>query len=333
MADHFRLDGYSDVLQNAAERRATRHERLARQWIAGSVYWSDPIARAVVDKLAQDSLARGFTIEGDPSEDVLNEFTRLNAGPVFTDALCRARRDGTAAVLVLTEDAGTLEAPLLPNTLERITGLVAFSKAELQAGDTVYDDPKLLNYRSPVTYKLTIARAAPLVVHESRLLVFDNEPSEVAYGRRHRETEIGGMLGPVLPYLERYNESLRLATEIMRRKQQAVYKQSGLAEDMATPEGEVIVGKRIDLVDNARGLMNQVTIDAGDEYNVIDLALSGIDTTVATQRAALAAAGRYPQAVLFGEDIKGLGSLGEGEQGIYHGTVSGFQNGVVSTLR
>lgn len=325
MTAPFRQDGYVDALAAAGERLSRARERRAVDHLAAELYATDPLARAIVDKIAEDAMSRGFAIAGDEDGRVLSEWTRVNGGPVFTDALCRARLDGVAYVLMLTADGGSLSAPLLPEGTEEVRGIVALSRNELRPGDLLYADPAQLNYMQPVSYVLADERQT--VVHESRVLVFTLQAPRHR-GQRNLFHD-GGVLGPVMPQLDLYNEAHRLIQQIAYRKQQAIYAMSGMADELALPGGEARVGARIDYVDGARSLLNMVATDADDRFEVRDLSLGGVDTLMSVRRAGVAAAARYPQAVLFGEDIKGLGSTGTGEQGIYHGTVGSFQNLVV----
>lgn len=316
-----RQDGYFDVFAGYARQRDARLSRLSGVHNA-DLYAADGLAALIVDRMAEDATAPGFDVEGDADEDVLNEYDRLEGLSVLTEALCFSRLEGAAAVLVLSEDAGALDQPLNPDTLQALTGLVAFPMGALAPGAEIYADPRRLDFGQPTTYRLSPGNGASFVVHESRLLRFFETATAGGYGRQAlRLPGDGSVLNGCRDDLSHYRAVLRLTREIMRRKQQAVHKMSGLAEQLAAGM-DAIVAKRIERADAVRDLMNMVTVDAEDDFTVIDLGLDGVGDAYNAACTALSASTGYPKAVLFGDDIKGLGSLGTGERAIYGARVS-----------
>ena len=337
-AARFRQDaGLYDVVSDYVSQREKRRERLARWSVDGELYQLDGVAAAIVDRLAEDALGSGWEVEGDADSLAGNELDRLNADAVLTEALCAARLDGSAALLVLTEDAGLLDQPLLPERLNRISALIPLSRGQLSPGNVVYTDPRSPKFGHPVYYRLQTrpgvegtAEAATVDLHESRLIWFHNDPKARLGNRSNAGFPgmAGGALDGCREKLENYNYALALSLRIMRRKQQGVHKMSGLGEALTAGQ-DAVVAARIAQADATRDLDNSVTVDADDDFDVIDLGLSGIGEVVNVQRQALAAAAHYPSVVLFGEEIKGLGSLGQGEQSVYHARVKQFQVRVV----
>lgn len=297
-------------------------------------YENDGVAATIVDRPAEDAISRGFKIEGDEDETVLNEMDRLNATIHFTDAMRWARLYGASAILVLARDGRSLGQPLDLSKLQIIEDLVVYSGDMIQPETERYADPTVRNYGLPMRYRLSPMQGNSFVVHETRLIKFTGDPMPPS-----RKMSV------LLPWqgrscleacrsdLARYRAGLTLSRQIMERKQQAVHAMAGLSELLASQEGQDLVRQKIALTDAVRGVLNGITIDGGpgngvgdgDDYKIIDLSLGGIDSVMGEFRDALAGSSRMPQVVLFGSDVQGLGSVGAGEQGIYHALVKSIQ--------
>lgn len=294
-----------------------------------ALYERDGIARVIVNRPAEDAMGRGFCIdveEGDgDGGDILNELDRLHANRALIDALRWTRKDGGAAVLMLAKDGGMLEAPLNLDRLEQVLGLIAYPLLAISPLEQVYDDPTLPNYGMPLWYRITPRRGIPFTVHESRLLLFGGEPLPYGTAQASAMPWVGvSELEACWEDLQRFRSGLSLSKQILIRKQQAVHAMAGLGQLLAA-NMEDVVRKRLDLADAARNIFNGVGIDAEDRYEIKDTSLSGIPETVRLYMVALATSARMPMAVLFGEDIKGLGTTGTGELNIYHQLLTQIQ--------
>lgn len=309
-------------------------ESQFQSFIPSYIYETDGIAAVIVDRPAEDSMSRGFTIEGDEGDFVLNEMDRLDASIHLTDAVRWARLYGASAILVLMQDGLPLSAPVDVTRIRQIDDLIVYGGDQITPESMRYNDPTMRSYGTPIYYRLAPVAGDSFVVHESRLIKFSGDPLP----RNNR-------LATRLPWhgrsaldgcrrdLQRYRKGLALSEQIMERKQQAVHSMTGLAELLGTTEGKQIVMEKISMTDAVRGIRNGITIDGGpgngqgegDKYQIIDLSLGGIDSVIGEYRDALAASSRISQVVLFGSDIKGLGSTGTGEQGVYHSLVRSIQ--------
>lgn len=328
-APTFRADGLMDAVR-ALRPGAAGQTHAGAFFLPALAYETDNLAATIVDRPAEDALAPGFEIEGDPDETVLNECDRLDVSLHFGDAVRWARLHGASAILVLARDGAPLDEPLDPDRLERIDDLLPFPGDAITAEPGAYADPAQRNYGLPERYRLSPSNGADgFTVHESRLLCFGGDPlpRARAYGVRLHWSGRSALAG-CMADLDRYRAGLRLAEQILQRKQQPIYGMAGLSELLATAEGKGFVQEKLALVDAVRGLLNTVAIDAGggnrdhpdgDNYTIIDLALGGIDAVLGKLELALCASARMPGVVLLGQEIRGLGSVGAGEQSVYHG--------------
>lgn len=330
--DGFRVDGLMDVVRQL---RPTGYADPTSPYsLPAFLYETDGLAAVIVDKPAEDAVSSGFDIHGDEEETVLNELDRLDATIHLTNAIRWARLEGASAILMLTEDGAPLDMPLDYGRLKLIQDFVVYPGSMIHAETERYIDPRFTNYGLPVRYRLTPERGDSFIVHESRLVKFTGDPLP----RQSRlmlplPWQGRSSLEACREDIYRYRRGLKLSMQIMERKQQAVHSMNGLAELLATDAGIAEVRNKIALTDSVRGVLNSVTIDGGpgngigegDKYNIIDLSLSGIREVLNEYRDAVAASSRMPQTILFGSDVKGLGSTGSGEQSIYHSLIKSIR--------
>lgn len=319
----FRQDGYTAAIELAAAGQSRQHPLALPVTLAEALYSTDGLAALIVDRPAEDALSRGFTVEGDEDETVLNEVDRLDAIQHLTDALRWARLHGAGAVLMLVDDGRRLDQPLNVAGLRRINDLLSYPASAITAGRARYADPAQANYGEPILYTLQPRHGQPFDVHESRLLRVSGDA--LSYGATTMEIPWMGRsaLEGCRADLQRYRDALMLTRAILERKQQPVHKMAGLADTLALPgnEGEQIIAARLRNVDLTRGLFTTVAVDGGDEFSVLDAAVSGIDALLNGFRIALAASAGVPVPILFGEGLSGLGNSGIGELSVYHGRV------------
>ena len=294
---------------------------------SAEIYAQRGIAATIIDRPAEDCMARGLVIENDTEGRISAEMDRLNVVQVFIDAMRNALLSGAAAVLPLMDDAASMLAPLSLDRLRRVRALVPYSAAQISAkGDQKIGDPSDPAYGEPVFYTLRPANGANAFdVHHSRLLRVPGEPIPLG---AHLPNLINlpwigrPLLDACMDEITHYAEARRWLLRVLERKQQAVYKMQGMAETLATQSnGENLVRSRLALVDQMRSLLNTVAVDGEDDFSITDLGVGGMDAALNEFRIALASAARMPVAILFGEPSKGIGNTGAGEMEIYHGRI------------
>jgi phage-related protein (TIGR01555 family) len=324
-----RNDGFMNVLGSLVGDRQSRTASLTgfAPAEAEHLYVADGLAAMIVDRPAEDATARGFEIEGDEDGVVLNEMDRLDAGPVLTDALRWSGLYGASAIMPLVEDGLDLTDPLIPERVRLITDLMVYPSVCIKPNPERYADPRLRNFNEPVTYRVLSRFGGSFDVHESRLWGVPGDPLPRMLQNAYGLPWMGrSRLEACWTDLKHYRDGLALSRAIMERKQTPVYAMTGLAETLKEgKEGEEIVEKRLQIVDQVRSILTTLAIDGNDKYTIADSALGGVDHVLRDFKIALSASSGVPVAVLFGEEIKGLGSTGHGEQSIYHGRLKQLQ--------
>lgn len=352
----FRFDGLADALAPFAGQAAAGYGRVAPSRFAASL-WGDVsaellyaeggLAARLCDRPADDAVARGWDCEGDEAGLMADEWSRLDAFPVFADALRYAFRDGAAAVLVLCEDGPDLAEPLREDRLGAVTALRPLSGAQLVAGAYRYADPAHPRYGQPTAYRVRdLDGGGEYAVHETRLLRVPGEP--VARAARFARDALPWagrprLSGQVAEDLRRYRDALAWLLTLLERKQQPVHAADGLAEMLAAADAErrvalaaglavpaddayAVVRARARSVDLTRGTLGTVMVDGKDKFSVLDLGLGGCGEIMAEFKTALAASSNLPLTILFGDNAKGLNASDVGSHESYYQFIAQIQN-------
>ena len=199
-----------------------------------------------------------------------------------------ARLYGGSIMVMLIDDGRGIDEPLDWQNIRSIDELRVYERAIVQP-----DYASLYNYdpRDPVR-KTTSRFAMPefynvysmygsFKVHESRCLIFRN-------GILPERTTQANYRYWGMPEYVRIRKELREAVtshsfgvKMLERAVQAIYSMKGLAQLLATDEGEDAVLKRLEVIDMARGILNSIAIDSeGENYDFKNMQLSGVKDVI-----------------------------------------------------
>ena len=331
-----RVDGYIDaVLQNGWHEYGGRKSYL-NSWLvnydeAAALYAHNGIAQRMISLPADEALRRGWKVKA--GEDIAVE-TKKRLASVYEDlagnqqlslALSWDRLFGGAVILMVADDGGTLEEPLIESRLRRIERLDVYAPKDVSfASSMVYADPTSPNYGKPQWYNIVGLYGNAFLVHESRLLIMHGGPIPNEY-RRMRMGWGGTVFEAAEQALHHYDNGLSLASMALGRLSQGILKLSGMADLLMSDEGEQQVRKRLHLIDMGRSLMNTLALDVSDEYDQKNLALAGVRDIIEQFEYSLAAATGIPATLLFGRDPAGQNSTGESDSENYYNLVEKLQ--------
>lgn len=323
---NIRRDGMLGVLNRVAGERQRYGLNTNSAYSPDIFYATDGLAQRIVDKPAEDAMSVGFSIDGDPNQDIINEFDRLGAVATITNVLRWSRLHGGGAVLVFVDDGLQLTDPIDLDRIKKIDDLIDYPASAMQVVTGYrYDDPTKKNYGWPSMYELKPKFGNPFMVHESRLILIPGDPLPSSL-----------ISSQVMPWLGRsaleacyvdimlYKDALRLSKGILERKVQLVHKMSNLGEMLAQGMDE-IVAKRLGIADSVRGVFNMLAVDALDDVVLADTQLGGISDVIKDFRISLCASSGLSQAILFGEQASGLNPNANAEKSIYQSVLQGLR--------
>lgn len=321
----FNQDGYVDALGlNQFAKRAARSTAL----FDVTLYELGGLAARVVDMPADAAISRSIEIQGDQDNVISNELDRLKILPALADMVRWSRLFGGSVMVLLADDGARLSEPLDPRRIRRIDEVRIFDLSQISPTANRYLDPTKPNYGRYSSYRLNIGAIngsldSQVEIHESRLLFMGGEPLPERLKKGLHW--IGrSAVGVVYPKIRDYQRSLKWASLILERKQQAVHKMKGLA--LAIENGlEPKIRERINLVERGRSLLNGVAVDSEDDYNILNADLAGIVDVLDEFKIAISADVNIPVAILFGQSAKGMNATGASDFESYYDLVESIQ--------
>lgn len=331
IADSFRSDGYMNMLTKVGtlQDNSTGWDYLAEPIVAdqklSSMYISNGLFAKIIDRPAEDAIAKGLDLS-DLGDDLEKEvFTRLDALK-FNDAIITAekwsRLYGGSLVVMLVDDGRGLDEPLDWKNITSIEELIPFERPLIQAdtSDYIYSGNFAEQHRKfgePAFYDV-YSQYGSFRVDASRCLVFRN-------GRVPESSRTAVYRHWGIPVYLKIKEALREAvtahhdgTKLLERSVLGVYKMKNLSQLLATDEGEDKVIQRLQVIDMARNIINSMAIDVdGEDYQYINASMSGASDIIDRTCNMLSAVTDIPQTILFGKDPAGEDSTGDNDRDNY----------------
>lgn len=314
---------------------------------AEDLYRGDDLGAVVAEKLPQEMLRKGFEVaveeDREASENVSKKLGDLGARKALQEALVWARVYGGGAVFLGVDDGVfDLSKPLDPAKVKGVRFLTVFNRWELTAKD-YYADPLNPKYGSPKTFYLhplwlnaeaSAAGRTNVVIHESRLLIFDGVPVT----RRQRIANQGwgdSIYIRVYEVLRDFNMTWSAAANLLTDWAQGIYRIKGLNELLASGDDDALL-KRLQLLDRNRSVARAIVLDAGDsttdqpeDFKRETAVLSGVPEILQQFALRLAAAARMPVTMLMGQSPAGLNATGENDAEHFDDQVAALQTEIL----
>ena len=325
-----RTDGYVNMLnkygttQDNSTSYQFQSEGIVPDMVLTDQYEQNGLFAKIIDAPAEEAVKHGFDL-GLKNPDVqtyLEErLEELDWNEHAATAIKWARLYGGAIIVMLIDDGGGIDEPLNVRRIRGIDELRVYERAVVFPDfDSLYNfDPRNpLKASTPKfampEYYYVQSIYGQFWVHESRCLIFRNGIlPERSLNPLYR---FWGM-----PEYVRVNHALREAVtshsngvKLLERSVQAIYKMRGLADLLATEEGENEAIRRLQVIDMARGILNSIAIDAeGEDYDFKTISFSGVKDIIETTSNRLSAETNIPQTILFGNTPTGMNNTGEGD--------------------
>lgn len=339
----YREDGYMNMLnkygtsQDNSEAYDYIPEEFADDMELTRLYEGNGLFTKIIDRPSEEAIKHGFEIDyGDEaiSEYVENKMDELELEDRFATAEKWARLYGGSIIVMLVDDGRGLEEPLDWNSVRSIEELRVFDRSIVQPDYT----PMSSNNAQEVMEK---HRKRPLdqpeyytvfslygyfTVHYTRCLVFRNgrlpEHTSNALYRYWGIPEYVKIKRALRETLTSHSDGVKL----LERSVQAIYKMKGLANLLATDEGEDKAIRRMQVIDMARGILNSLAIDSdGEDYDFKTLQMAGVKDILDSTCNMLSAVTDIPQTILFGRSPAGENSTGDSDFENYYNMVEKIQ--------
>jgi phage-related protein (TIGR01555 family) len=270
-----KADGYNEIFNGGRAEQPFYMQNVPKQSLS-SFYEADGLAKRIIDVIAEDMVTPGFTIDGIKDEAAFRSIwdeMRLNAKII--DALCWSRLFGGAAIVAVVADGRMLTSPVKPGA--KLEDIRVYDRYQVRVSKRETNARKV-RYGEPLMYTISPGGDIPeYEVHYSRVCIIDGErlPNEK---RRSNDGWGASILNKrLIEAILDYNYCEELATQLLRRKQQAVWKAKGLSLICDDSEGEYAARLRLAQVDDESGVGRAIGIDAEDEdYTILNSDVSGV---------------------------------------------------------
>ena len=320
----FRADSLSDVIwQYGAQYVDTPSGLVVPDYDLAEKYQYNGLFSKIIDRPAEEALKHGMKYNvGDPQlEEFLDDaLDRLDWEDKATTAIRWARLFGGSIIVMLLDDGGGLEEPVNWQDVRSVEELLVYERAVVQPDPDTYRTGKAEYFDVSSTYGGTFR------VHRSRCLVFKNG-SLPEYGAAQQYYYWG------LPEYIRIHKDLSRALKthtnaanMIEKSVQPVYKMMGLQDTLAAEGGDTAVLKRLNVIDQARGMLNSIAVDMdGEDYDFKTFQMTGAKEILESTCNLLSAVTCIPQTILFGRSPAGENATGESDLENYYNFVEGIQ--------
>lgn len=270
------------------------------------LYVSSALVRRIIDIVPEVSLGAGFNIEGIDDEGAFwSRWDDMDLSDSVIDALAWARLYGGAAVVAIVKDGRALTSPVREGAeLETVR---VYDRQQVRV-QTREENPRNARFGKPLTYRITPNGAATFYdVHYTRCHIIDGERVPNNLRRNNDGWGASVLTGDLIDAIDDYQNCERLATQLLRRKQQAVWKAKGLADLCDDSDGFGAARLRLAQVDNNSGVGQAIGIDAeSEEYNVLNSDIGGIDTFLSQKFDRIVALSGIHEIILKGKNVGGV---------------------------
>lgn len=239
-------------------------------------YHSNGLAKKIVDVIPEEMVSPGFQLNGvSDNTKFQSEWDGLKLEPQITDALCWARLYGGSYILAMVNDGRMLTSAAKRG--KPLESIVVYDYDSVSVAEEE-KNPRSPRFGKPKMYTVKpLNGGSDFNVHYTRMHYIDGE--RVTNKVRKLNKGAGGTVlnKSMIEAILDYDYSEYLATQLLKRKQQGVWKARGLALICDDKEGEYAARLRMAQVDTNSGVGNTIGIDADDEeYTVINSDISGI---------------------------------------------------------
>lgn len=297
------MNDISEEMQHFEPEPAVSDEFLS------TFYEGNGLFAKIIDTPAEEAVKHGFTLE-DVSDKKIENFYReayekLDGDEMFMTSIKWARLFGGSIAVMLIDDGGGLEDPLVWENIRSVDDIRVYDRSLIRPDyNSVfsYDGKDPLEAREDrfgmPEYYSVFSKYGTFRVHESRCLIFRNgqlpeKASNTAY-------QFWGM--PEYVRIRKAVQNAELAhaaaPKLLDRSVQAVFKMKHLAATLSTEDGEKKVLDRLQSIDTTRGLLNTVALDLeGEDYDFKQIELSGAADVIDQSIKYLSAVTAIPQRI------------------------------------
>lgn len=237
-------------------------------------YYENNIARRIVDVIPEEMVAPGFKVNGVSDNDAFqSEWTAKKLDAQIVDALCWSRLFGGSAILAMVNDRRNLKSQVGDGVLESVR---VYDKTQITITERERS-PRNVRFGLPKIYTIKPDDGLEFEVHYSRLHILDGDRIPNKLRKELKGWGVSVLSPDLVKAIKDYSNCHFLATELLKRKQQTVWKAKDLAALCDDNEGMYAARLRLAQVSENSGVGKPVGIDADDEeYDILNSDITGV---------------------------------------------------------
>ena len=241
-------------------------------------YIDDPMAKKIVDVIPEEMVFPGFGLDGVKDEKAFKSlWDGMKLNKQIVEAFSWERLYGGSAIVAVVRDNRLLTSPIKEGA--QLESIRVYEKEQVRIKDRE-KNARNPRYGQPKIYTINPGGSVPEYdVHYSRIYINSGERVPGVIRSQNNDWGASVLSKGLIDAIIDYNYCEELATQLLRRKQQGVWKARGLADLCDDDEGRYAARLRLAQVDDNSGVGRTIGIDATDEeYDVLNSDISGVDT-------------------------------------------------------
>lgn len=301
-----KADGYNEIFNGCGDNIAKPF--FMRSDITGlsQFYTNDGMARRIIDVVPEEMVSPGFTVDGiKDAEGFKSLWDEKLLNAKIIDALAWSRLFGGSAIVAVVQDGRLLKTPVKPGAMLEDIRVYDRNQVRVEKRET---NARSTRYGEPVLYAINPGGNVPeYLVHHTRIKIIDGERVPNTERRANGGWGASILNKKLIEAIQDYNYCEELATQLLRRKQQAVWKARGLADLCDDDEGVMAARLRLAQVDDDSGVGRAIGIDANDEeYEVLNSDISGVDAFLEKKLDRIVALSGIHEIILKNKNVGGV---------------------------
>lgn len=326
-----------DGLMSLASRMGTDRDKAATTFYAQpyltdeqivAAYRGSWLPRKIVDIPALDSCRkwRDWQAKKPQIEAIEDEEKRLNVKGKVLEASKKGRLFGGAAVYIGTDD----EDGSQPLDVERIGKgglkyLTVMTRRQLNAGE-IERDPSSEWYGRPKLYTLSGANGQEMVIHPSRLVIFNgamapdedfNQALNLGWGE--------SVLTSTLDAIKNADSTAANIASLIFEAKIDIIKVPQFSANIGNQVYEDSVIRRYTLANTIKGINGTLILDKEEEYESKSAPLAGLTDILMAFMQIVSGAADIPVTRLLGQSPAGMNSTGTSDMKNYHDRIQSMQ--------
>ena len=322
------------------------------------------IAAKIVEKRPKEYFRRGFDLEADgPSAsqtDAIREYAteQLELESNFIEGFLWGRLYGGAVALLNIDDGRLPSEPLDEENIRSFDSIsivdrryaYVLSQYSAMGAQTKYGRPEIYLVSNAVAASGwnshgAVAKRTPnelrrmgaqtSLVHESRVIRFDGNPTDVVT-RQQLAGWTWSVLQRVYDAMRQFDGAFDAAGYLLSDASQGVFKLQGLLKAISSGQ-QAAFGARLQAMEMTRSVMRGVALDAGDkdgrnaeDFTRVPTPFSGIPELLDRMMLIISAAADMPGTEIFGRAPAGLNATGESDTRKWYDTIGSEQTNDVA---